>query len=127
MKSTVIAALATVLLAAPCEAQNASPAKDGITIGGEPPPLTVHQRCVDVEIGGDKSIGCLNEQLKRQVDQVNPGPANIPPLDAKSQDLKVGVVNTSAVKQQYGKNYGISAYPYRPPPLIYSSPLGPHR
>ncbi len=79
MKSTVIAALATVLLAAPCEAQNASPANGGITIGGEPPPLTVHQRCVDVEIGGDKSIGCLNEQLKRQVDQVNPGPANIPP------------------------------------------------
>jgi hypothetical protein len=127
MKTAVIAALATVLLAAPGQAQDVPPAKGGITIGGERPPLTVHQRCVDVEIGGDKSIGCLNERLKRQVDQVNPGPANIPPLDARSQDLKVGVVNTSAVKQQYGKNYGISAYPYRPPPLIYSSPMGPRR
>jgi hypothetical protein len=127
MKSAVIAALATVLLAASGEAQDVPPAKSGVTIGGEAPPLTVHQRCPDAGTGGDQSIGCLNEKLKQQVDRVNPAPANVPPLDAKSQDLKVGVVNTPGVKQQYGKNYGVSAYPYRPPPLIYSSPLGPRR
>ena len=129
MKTAVIVALATVLLPAPGEAQSVAPAPSGVAIGSESPPLTVrqYQRCVDVEIGENTSISCLNEQLKRQVDQVNPAPGNIPPLDAKSQDLKVGVVNTSAVKQQYGKNYGVSAYPYRPPPLIYSSPLGAKR
>jgi len=129
MKTAVIAALATVLLAPPGMAQTVAPTKGDVTIGSERPPLTVHQyqRCVDVEIGGDQSISCLNEQLKRQVDQVNPAPGNIPPLDAKSQDLKVGVVNTSAVKQQYGKNYGISAFPFRPPPLVYSTPMGPRR
>ena len=127
MKSAVIAALATVLEAAPGKAQDVPPAKSGVTIGGEAPALTVHQRCPNVDAGGDNSIGCLNEKLRRQVDRVNPAPANVPPLDARSQDLKVGVVNTSGVKQQYGKNYGVSAYPSRPPPLIYSSPLGPRR
>jgi hypothetical protein len=40
--------------------------------------------------GNDRSLGCLNEKLKRKVDEVNPT-LNVPPIDAKSQGLKTGV------------------------------------
>lgn len=46
-------------------------------------------------------------------------------IDARSSDLKKGVVNLPAVQQQYGKNFGRSVIPYRPgPPPVYTSPLG---
>ena len=82
------------------------------------------ERCVDVVIGNEKSYGCMNEKLKRQVEGVNPPITNTPPIDARSQDLKVGVVNVPAVQQQYGKNFGVSAVPYRPPPPVYAPPVG---
>jgi hypothetical protein len=82
-----------------------------------------HEGCADGETGGDHSLGCLNEKLKSQVDSVNPV-ANVPPLDAKSPDLKIGVVNIPGVKQQYGRNFGVSIYPYRPPTPTYTSPGG---
>ena len=62
--------------------------------------------------------GCLNDQLKAKVDEVNPT-LTTPPIDAKSSDLKVGTVNVPGVQQQYGKNFGKSVIPYRPPPPIY--------
>jgi hypothetical protein len=80
------------------------------------------ERCVDVVIGSETSFGCLNERLKHQVNRVNPAVTNTPPLDAKSQDVTVGVVNVPAVQQQFGKNFGVSAFPFRPPPLIFSPP-----
>ena len=55
--------------------------------------------------------------MQRQVDQVNPS-LTVAPIDAKSPDLKVGVVNIPGVQQQYGKNFGPSAVPFRPPPPI---------
>lgn len=73
------------------------------------------ERCGDAA-----SLGCINERLKKQVDQVNPPVTNTPPFDAKSQDLKVGVVNIPAVQQQYGRNFGVSAFPYRPPAPVYT-------
>ncbi|MES5484735.1 hypothetical protein QMZ05_18425 [Bradyrhizobium sp. INPA03-11B] len=73
------------------------------------------ERCGDAA-----SLGCINERLKKQVDQVNPPVTNTPPIDAKSQDLKVGVVNVPAVHQQYGRNFGVSAFPYRPAAPVYS-------
>jgi hypothetical protein len=82
-------------------------------------------RCGTATVGGDQSFGCLNETLKKQVDQVNPV-LNSPPIDAKSQDLKVGTVNIPAVQQQYGQNFGHSVIPFRPPPPVFTSPLG-HR
>ena len=85
------------------------------------------ERCVDVVIGHEKSFDCMNEKLKRQVDRVNPPVLNTPPIDARSQDLKVGVVNVPAVQQQYGKNFGVSAFPYRPPPPVYAAPIGSAR
>ncbi len=80
-------------------------------------------RCVDVKIGDDHSLGCLNEQLKRKVDEVNPV-LNLPPLDARSQDLKVGTVNVPAVQQQYGQNFGHSVIPYRPPRPVFTPTIG---
>jgi hypothetical protein len=71
------------------------------------------EHCVEVEIGNDKAYNCLNEKLKRETDRTVPLP-NIPPLDAKSSDTKIGIVNVPAVKQQYGKNFGKSVIPYRP-------------
>src|ERR1700753_4321295 len=75
---------------------------------------------------GGKGLGCLNQKLKNQVDQASSN-ASTPtaPLDAKSPDLKVGVVNIPGVQQQYGKNFGVSAVPFRPP-RVFSAPLGPH-
>ncbi|MHC2255546.1 hypothetical protein ACVILK_005238 [Bradyrhizobium embrapense] len=70
--------------------------------------------------GDAASLGCINERLKKQVDQVNPPVTNTPPIDAKSQDLKVGVVNIPAVRQQYGRNFGVSAFPYRPAAPVFS-------
>jgi hypothetical protein len=76
--------------------------------------------------GGDKpSFERLNQQMKRTVDETNPV-LNTPPLDASSPDLKTGVVNIPGVQQQYGRNFGHSVVPYRPPPPVYSAPLG-HR
>ena len=82
-------------------------------------------RCVEVEIGSSRSMDCLNQKLRKEVDRVNPS-LNLPPIDAKSQDLKVGIVNIPAVQQQYGRNFGVSAVPYRPAPPVYTLPIG-HR
>jgi hypothetical protein len=92
-----------------------------ITImGSPPPPGASREPCTDAASSNDHSLGCLNRQLKRQVDQVNPS-LNMPPIDAKSPDLKVGVVNIPGVQQQYGQNFGHSVVPFRPPPPIFNS------
>jgi hypothetical protein len=82
------------------------------------------ERCVDVVIGSETSFGCLNEKLRQQVKRVNPPVTNTPPIDAKSQDIKVGVVNIPAVQEQFGKNFGVSAFPFRPPPPVFGPPIG---
>ncbi|MGJ4944844.1 hypothetical protein ACQR1W_30070 [Bradyrhizobium sp. HKCCYLS1011] len=81
-------------------------------------------RCADAKGEADTSFGCINERLKRKVDEVNPV-YNTPPIDAKSSDLKVGTVNIPAVQQQYGRNFGHSVVPYRPT-VIYPSGMGRH-
>lgn len=116
-------AVSLLLMTEPGRAQGVQTPSAGIAIGGEPPP-PIHERCVDVEIGGDHALGCLNQQLKRQVDRVNPTP-NIAPIDAKSADIRTGVFNEPGVRQQYGQNFGRSVVPYRPAPLTFSSPIGP--
>ena len=75
--------------------------------------------------GDAKSLERLNRELKRKVDQVNPT-FNTPPFDATSPDPRIGVINIPGVQQQYGKNFGHSAFPYRPPPPVFTPPLG-HR
>jgi hypothetical protein len=101
-----------------------------IRIGGNQQPAAGNEagpggtdRCVDVQIGSSHAFDCLNRKLREQVDRVNP---SIPsaPIDASSSDLKVGVVNVPAVKQQYGKNFGVSVIPYRPPTPVFTMPMG---
>ena len=82
-------------------------------------------RCMEVEIGSSRSMDCLNQKLRREVDRVNPS-INLPPIDARSSDLKLGIVNIPSVQQQYGRNFGVSVAPYRPAPPASSSPIG-HR
>ncbi|WP_245286398.1 hypothetical protein [Bradyrhizobium sp. ARR65] len=117
--------LPEIIIGAPAHAEengNKQPAPHGASGG---PAAEKFERCVDVVIGSEKSFGCMNEKLKRQVDRVNPPVLNVPPIDARSSDLKVGTVNVPAVQQQYGRNFGVSAFPYRPPPPVYIAPVGP--
>ncbi|WP_407178620.1 hypothetical protein [Bradyrhizobium sp. STM 3562] len=117
--------LPEIIIGAPAHADdnaNKQPAARGASSGTATEKL---ERCVDVVIGGEKSFGCMNEKLKREVDRVNPPVLNVPPIDARSSDLKVGTLNVPAVQQQYGRNFGVSAFPYRPPPPVYVAPVGP--
>ncbi len=93
----------------------------GTLIGGGQPPAPNFERCVDVQIGGDSALGCLNQKLKREVERVNPS-INLPPLDARSPDVRVGNANEAAVRQQYGSNYGRSVVPFRPPTPTFGVP-----
>jgi hypothetical protein len=102
-------------------ATNAAPATNAAA-GTSTPAAGTIDRCVEVEIGSSKSIGCLNEKLKREVDRINPT-FNLPPIDARSPDTKVGVINIPGVHQQYGRNFGVSVVPFRPPPPVFP-PLG---
>ena len=71
--------------------------------------------CASAPSGSPEALNCLNQKLKQQVEGINSGPTTpSAPLDARSPDTKVGVVNVPAVKEQYGKNFGISAVPFRP-------------
>ena len=80
--------------------------------------------CVEGGIGSSRAADCLNRKLKEEVDRVNPPSLNLPPVSAGSSDLKTGVVNIPAVQQQYGKNFGNSAIPFRPPPPVFAPSLG---
>jgi hypothetical protein len=78
--------------------------------------------CGNIQAGSPQSFDCLNRQLEQKVNGVNPGTPTAP-LNASSTDIKVGTVNMSAVKQQYGKNFGVSAIPYRPALTYGASPI----
>jgi hypothetical protein len=114
-----LTACLAVLIAAPVAAQAPGPNNplterhEGTIIGGQATTPTF-ERCVDVRIGNEEAFGCLNQKLRREVDKVNPS-MNLPPIDARSPDVRVGNVNEAAIRQQYGPNYGRSAIPYRPP------------
>lgn len=103
--------LAALLIASgPTTAQDLPPSRKGGPIPGDAPG---HESCVEVEIGSAKAYDCLNTHLKEQVERVKPVP-NIPPIDARSPDIDLGIVNIPAVRQQYGKNFGVSVVPQRP-------------
>lgn len=130
MKAPLMTIMAFVALTAQASAQNSPasqnpapqnpPASGGVVLGSTDAPTTWHETCVEVEIGGSKSYNCINEKLRQQVDKVNPS-ANIPPIDAKSQSVKIGLFNEPGVREQYGQNFGHSVFPYRPPPPNYGT------
>ena len=122
LSACVVFAVAAPVVAQTSGGSTTSPERRETTIiGGIPSPAPTLERCVDVEIGGDSALGCLNQKLKREVERVNPS-INLPPLDARSPDVRVGNVNEAAVRQQYGSNYGRSVYPFRPPVPVYVLP-----
>jgi hypothetical protein len=120
-RDIMLTACAVFLVAAPAIAEGPEGRADLLPerrpetiIGGNPSPAPTFERCIEVEIGSDRALGCLNQKLRREVERVNPS-MNLPPLDARSSDVRVGNVNEAAVRQQYGSNYGRSAFPFRPP------------
>ncbi|WP_233025077.1 hypothetical protein [Rhodopseudomonas boonkerdii] len=118
-----LSALLLVVVVTPAVAQQQPPAaepKPELIIGGQQAPTRTFERCVDVEIGGARSYGCLNETLRRDVDKVAPS-LNLPPIDARSSDTKLGIVNIPAVQQQYGSNFGRSVVPFRVPQPVFGT------
>ncbi len=109
---------------APAQTANVAPGaghrSESTIIGGQPKASAV-ERCVDVRIGDESAFGCINQQLRREVDRVNPS-LNLPPIDARSPDVRVGNVNEAGVRQQYGSNYGRSVVPSRPSVPAYALP-----
>jgi hypothetical protein len=107
-----------VVMPVQADAQTALPE---ITISPPPPPRSTDhiggggdgKGGADAKGNESRSFERLNQQLKRKVDETNPI-GNNPPLDARSPDTKIGVVNIPGVQQQYGKNFGVSVVPYRP-------------
>jgi len=93
-----------------------------IVIGGDKRDNRPSAGCVEVQTGNTRGFKCLNQQLQRQVERINPS-VNLPPVDAKSSDIKIGIVNMPAVQQQYGSNFGRSVIPFRPPLPTYTSPV----
>lgn len=124
MRKIVLVSILTSAFCAPGVAEQSITPLPEILIGGEASARGTSETCVDVEIGDGRAYNCLNQKLKRQVDRVNPN-LNLPPVDARSSDIRVGVVNMPAVQQQYGRNFGISVIPFRPALPAYASPVGP--
>jgi hypothetical protein len=119
----ILLSLVAAGLVTPASAEERVLVLPEIVIGGG---VGKTDRCAEGENGSSRSMDCLNQKLRREVDRVNP-PMNLPSVDARSSDTKVGVVNIPAVQQQYGRNFGVSAVPFRPAPPVFSAPLGPHR
>lgn len=92
-----------------------------------PPELTLPEITVSPDGANrekeKRALQQLNKELRRKVDETNPS-LNLPPIDARSQDLKTGIVNIPAVQQQYGRNFGRSVIPYRPSAPTYTAPIG---
>ena len=123
MRSLMLASFVMIVPATPALADPQDTELPRIVIGGDAPAETSLDRCIEVEIGGNRSYTCINEKLRRQVDRISPS-ANLPPIDARSADIKLGVVSIPGVQQQYGKNFGNSVVPYRPPPPVFTPPFG---
>ena len=117
-----IAVIMLVLLGS-SRAEEPSAAPSGITIGSSSEARPARGQCVEVQIGIDTAtFRCLNQALKQQVDRAQ-AQVITPPLSAQSQDTRVGLVNSSAVRQQYGKNFGVSVIP---PGALPPAALGRH-
>jgi hypothetical protein len=126
MRSLLGAAIILCSVATSARCDEARAAGDGVTIGPSAA-AAGDQRCVEVEIGGEKAptLDCLNRQLRRQVDRVQPA-GNQPPLDASSPAVRVGGFNQAGLREQFGIAFGHSVVPFRPAPGVFIS-VGPRR
>ncbi len=101
-------ASALLVVAVPARAQTA-------------PPLD--KTCVQVQIAGQSAaqLACLNQELQSQALAASGQSAPSAPLGAGSPANATGTFNKTGVAEQYGKNFGVSVIPYRPPPPVFSS------
>jgi hypothetical protein len=122
MKSIAAALIALLCLLAPGWAQEKADGQTAVTLGT--PSRGASETCVEVEIGGEKTptLDCLNQQLKREVERVQPT-GNLAPLSSSSPAPALGEFNETAMSEQYGPNWGKSVVPYRPAPLVFGNPL----
>jgi hypothetical protein len=102
-------------------------ADDTLPVIGTPAPSASSEKsqvCVQVLIAGEAvpDYTCLNQALGDQA-RIAQRLTNVPPIDATAAAVKVGGFNQAALSQQYGKNWGNSPVPYRPPAPAYANPL----
>ncbi len=83
---------------------------------------TAQASCVQVQVGGQNaSLACLNQNMQSQaLEAAGQAPATIP-LAAGSASNAIGIFNQAGVAEQYGKNFGVSVTPYRPPPPVFAN------
>lgn len=127
MRIAVLGTFLALLATGETRAEEARKPAEIIIGSDKPQAATPAQNCVEVEIGGEPAppLNCLNRKLRGEVEKVQ-SPSFAAPFDAKSQDIRVGVVNQSALRQQYGSNFGVSVFPQRPAAPVFVNPTGHH-
>jgi hypothetical protein len=74
-----------------------------------------------VEIGTERSYGCLNSQLARMVPRAR-GAVPDADITATSPAPAVGTYNQAATRQRLGTSFGRSAIPQRPAAPVFIPP-----
>jgi hypothetical protein len=77
---------------------------------------------VQVQVAGQKPdpFACLNQELKSEALAAS-GQSPAAPLAAGSPANAVGIFNKTGIAEQYGKNFGVSASPYRPAAPVFNN------
>ena len=123
-----LAFLCAALVTEPGVRAQTMPGNGGVTLPGTAGQSAAGngQTCVQVQIAGQKpsSFNCLNQQLQQQV-QGAQGTPGIPPVTSSSPSNKVGTFNEQGISEQYGKNFGKSVVPFRPPAPVFGNSLHP--
>lgn len=81
------------------------------------------QTCVQVTMNGQSGppYNCLNQQLQQLAQSAHTQPSL--PLAPPASPSAAGAFSETGVAQQYGKNFGVSVTPYRPPAPVFTSNL----
>jgi hypothetical protein len=81
------------------------------------------QTCLTVTIGNTQDYSCLNQAFAALVPSPSHRLSSLDaPYNATSPAPAVGTFNQTAIHQELGSNFGISAFPQRPPPPVFSPP-----
>jgi hypothetical protein len=89
---------------------------------GEP---AAGQSCVDVQIGGVQSYGCINQEM-RHIAETAPRMTIVPDVQASSPAPATGTFNRAATQERLGNAFGHSVVPQRPAPPPLSPPFRTH-
>jgi hypothetical protein len=85
----------------------------------QPQPPDV-QTCLTVTIGNTQDYSCLNQAFAALVPSPSHRLSSLDaPYNATSPAPAVGTFNQTAIHQELGTNFGISAFPQRPPPPVF--------